>query len=288
VDVIDLRKIREIKSVWSSVPTIEGAGVRLHRVFGFHQIPHLDPFLLLDHFGSANPADYLAGFPWHPHRGIETITYMISGYVKHGDSLGNGGVIGPGDVQWMTAGSGIIHEEMPQRTEGTLAGFQLWANLPASQKMIHPKYRDVTADDITHVTLENDIEVKIVAGHVDDSVGPVTDVVINPEYLDVFVPSGSVFNHPVVEGHTVFAYLYHGSGKFSPSSESTQNADNIVLYNNGDSVSIEATSDLRFLLVSGKPLNEPIAWRGPIVMNTDEELRVAFSEYHEGTFLKHK
>ena len=283
-----MSKIRDIKSVWSSIPTIEGAGVRLRRAFGFHQVPHLDPFLLLDHFGSENPDDYILGFPWHPHRGIETITYMLSGHVKHGDSLGNGGMIGPGDVQWMTAGSGIIHEEMPQRTEGTLMGFQLWANLPASQKMMHPRYRDVNASDIIQVKLENDVEVKIVAGKVGENIGPVTDVVTNPEYLDVFIPSGAAFTHPVVAGHTVFAYVYHGNGKFSPSSKSIQSAENIVLYDDGGSVSIEAKSDLRFLLVSGKPLNEPVAWRGPIVMNTDEELRIAFAEYRDGTFLKHK
>jgi redox-sensitive bicupin YhaK (pirin superfamily) len=267
---------------------MEGAGVRLRRVFGFSQLPILDPFLLLDNFGSDNPSDYIAGFPWHPHRGIETITYMRDGYVKHGDSLGNGGIIGPGDVQWMTAGSGIIHEEMPQLSDGKLSGFQLWANLPASHKMMNPRYRDVTSEDIANVSLDNGVDVKIIAGQVNGVKGPVSDVVIEPEYLDVYVPSGKVFEHQVPIGHTVFAYSYSGSGKFSPSSNKMQNTDVLVLYDDGDMVSIEASTDMRFLLVSGRPLNEPIAWRGPIVMNTDEELRLAFSEYRDGTFLKHK
>jgi redox-sensitive bicupin YhaK (pirin superfamily) len=197
-------------------------------------------------------------------------------------------MIGPGDVQWMTAGSGIIHEEMPQLSDGRLSGFQLWANLPASHKMMNPRYRDVTSEDIANVVLENGVEVKVIAGQVNGVKGPVTDVVIEPEYLDVYVPSGKDFEHQVLGGHTVFAYSYSGSGKFTPDSDVFENTDVLVLYDDGDIVSIHASTDMRFLLVSGRPLNEPIAWRGPIVMNSDKELRIAFSEYRDGTFLKHK
>jgi len=280
---------RKIKSVWSSVPTMEGAGVRLKRAFGFAHVPLLDPFLLLDNFGSDKPADYIAGFPWHPHRGIETITYILNGNVRHGDSLGNGGVIGPGDVQWMTAGSGIIHEEMPERTDGNLTGFQLWANLPADMKMMNPRYRDIRADDISTVKLENGVEVKIVAGIVEGIKGPVQDIVIDPEYVDVSIPAETEFTHSVSRGHTVFAFIFEGRGLFEPNSNVTHDENSLVLYADGDSVRIEAKDEnLRLLLVSGRPLNEPIAWGGPIVMNTDEELRIAFAEYRNGTFLKHK
>ncbi len=268
---------------------MECACVRLKRVFGFAQVPLLDPFLLLDYFGSDNPNDYIAGFPWHPHRGIETITYMLEGRVRHGDSLGNGGVIGTGDVQWMTAGSGIIHEEMLERAEGLMSGFQLWANLPASHKMMDPRYRDIKADEIPTVTLDNGVIVKVVAGEIENTKGSVEDIVIEPEYLDVTIPSGVVFNHNVSKGHSVFVYTFEGSGYFEQSTDQLYEVDSLILYEDGTSVSIRAGEEnLRFLLVSGKPLNEPIAWRGPIVMNTDEELRTAFTEYQTGTFLKHK
>ncbi len=280
---------RIVVRAWSSRPTMEGAGVRLNRVFGFHEVPDLDPFLLLDHFGSDNPSDYLAGFPWHPHRGIETITYMIRGEVKHEDSLGNKGVIGSGDVQWMTAGSGIEHQEMPQRTEGTMMGFQLWANLPASHKMMDPRYRDITRSDIPVITLESGAVVKIIAGEVDGTKGPVQDIVTDPEYLDVSLPESSEFVHPVTKGHNVFAYVFEGSGYFDSTKKAELTTGAIAQYRDGEFIRISTgRSPVRFLLVSGKPIREPVAWRGPIVMNTEEELRVAFDEYRKGTFIRKK
>lgn len=280
---------RVVVRAWSSRPTMEGAGVRLNRVFGFHEVPDLDPFLLLDHFGSDDPNDYLAGFPWHPHRGIETITYMIKGEVEHEDSLGNKGVIESGDVQWMTAGSGIEHQEMPHRTEGRMMGFQLWANLPASHKMMDPRYRDITKDDIPVVALENGVNVKVIAGVVEGIKGPVQDIVTDPEYLDVSMPESSEFIHSVTKGHNVFAYVFEGSGFFDHSKKSELTTGAIAHYGDGDVIRVmSGDSPVRFLLVSGKPIQEPVAWRGPIVMNTQEELRVAFSEYRSGTFIKKK
>lgn len=282
-------KIRRIQRVAKSKPTIEGAGVRLKRAFGFHEAPLLDPFLLLDDFGSENPNDYLAGFPWHPHRGIETITYMFEGEVKHEDSLGNGGIIRSGDVQWMTAGNGIIHQEMPQKGNGLLRGFQLWANLPASQKMMEPRYRDVKKEQIPLISLESGIKVKIICGEINGTRGPVKDIMIDPEYLDVEIPPHSDFSHNVKKGHTVFAYVFEGKGYFDESQSEELGKEILVVFDDGEEVRI-ATEDqsVRFLLVSGKPIGEPVAWRGPIVMNTDAELRLAFEEYHNGTFLKHK
>lgn len=278
---------RLIELVLKSRSTLEGAGVRLKRVFGFNEVPKFDPFLLLDHFGSDNPNDYIAGFPWHPHRGIETITYMLEGEVKHGDSLGNSGVIHSGDIQWMTAGSGIVHEEMPLRTDGMLQGFQLWANLPKSHKMMNPRYRDITSDQIPEVKVNNS-QIKIVAGSIEGTKGPVQDIVIDPEYLDVTLEPRSEFNYDVDEGHTVFAFVIQGQGYFNSQRSQLINQESIVLYGHGEEVSISSTDDhLRFLFISGKPIDEPIAWRGPIVMNTDEELRIAFEEYHNGTFIKY-
>jgi len=282
-------QIRFVQDVWKSKPTLEGAGVRLRRAFGFNEVPLFDPFLLLDDFGSNNPDDYIAGFPWHPHRGIETITYMLEGEVQHGDSLGNRGVIGMGDVQWMTAGSGIIHEEMPRRQEGLMAGFQLWANLPKSHKMMDPRYREVKSIDIPEVVLGDSATAKIVAGEVDGVRGPVQDVVTNPEYLDVFVNSHSEFNHTVESGHTVFAYVIDGKAYFDTDKNLAYEAKSVILYGDGDQV-IVSTGDepVQFLLVSGNPIREPVAWRGPIVMNTQEELQIAFDEYRQGTFIKKK
>ena len=280
-------RTRKIKKILKSRPTIEGAGVHLKRAFGYAHIPQLDPFLLLDDFHSNNPEDYLRGFPWHPHRGIETVTYLLSGEVEHGDSMGNKGVIHPGDVQWMTAGSGIIHQEMPKGDQkGSLWGFQLWANLPASQKMMPPRYRDVKKDTIPEVTLDNGTRIKIISGTVHGTQGPVKDIVIDPEYLDVTVLSNSAFTHPVKTGHTVMAYIIEGEGYFDKGKEP---AESLILFDDGDEVHITtANNSVRFLLVSGKPLREPIAWYGPIVMNTQEELRIAFEEYQNGTFIKHK
>jgi hypothetical protein len=262
--------------------------VRLRRAFGFDEVPRLDPFLLLDDFRGDDPKDYLAGFPWHPHRGIETITYMLDGEVEHGDSLGNSGVIHPGDVQWMTAGSGIIHQEMPKgNASGRMGGFQLWANLPARQKMMDPRYRDVTASSIPVVETAGGATARVIAGTVEGTAGPVTDVVIRPEYLDVSVPGGAEFRHRVPGDHTVLAYVIEGSGSFSPEAGARTRAGYLVLYGEGDELAVTAEEEgVRFLLVSGKPIGEPVAWYGPIVMNTEEELQVAFREYRYGTFIK--
>jgi quercetin 2,3-dioxygenase len=282
----DTRKVAQISR---SRPTIEGAGVRLKRAFGYHDVPKFDPFLMMDDFHSENPDDYLAGFPWHPHRGIETVTYMLGGNVEHGDSLGNSGVIGPGDLQWMSAGSGIIHQEMPQRTTGMLAGLQLWVNLPARQKMMAPRYRDIKAADPPVVKPGGGASVKVIAGEVDGARGPVRDIVVEPQYLDVTVPAGKTFAHSIKKGHTAFAYVLEGGGKFAPGAKEAAGPESLLLFADGDSVSIKAMeAQLRFILVSGKPLGEPVAWGGPIVMNTQEELELAFEEYENGTFLKHR
>ncbi|MHB8058687.1 MAG: pirin family protein [Desulfuromonadaceae bacterium] len=297
---------RRIAKIFKSRPTVEGAGVHLKRAFGYSQVPQFDPFLMLDDFHTSKPDEYLAGFPWHPHRGIETITYVLEGLVEHGDSMGNKGVIGAGDVQWMTAGSGIIHQEMPQESPtGTMWGFQFWANLPATQKMMAPRYRDVKAADIPEVTLENGVKIKIIAGEVSGVKGPVGDIVIEPEMLDISVPAGAVFTHQLPLGHTAFAYILSGEGYFDDQRDAfayemvghgwsdTERrcacaAETVVLYEQGGSAVKVSTTDtpVRFLFVSGKPLNEPVAWYGPIVMNTQEELRVAFDEYKSGNFVK--
>jgi redox-sensitive bicupin YhaK (pirin superfamily) len=283
-------KIRKIKVTLKSRPTFEGAGVRLKRAFGYAD-DSLDPFLLLDDFHSDNPRDYIAGFPWHPHRGIETITYMLHGKVEHGDSLGNGGVIKAGDVQWMTAGSGIIHQEMPKKEnhDTLLWGFQLWANLPASHKMMDPRYRDIKSSQIPEISLnDNKINVKIISGEINGVKGPVQDIITDPEYLDVEISPQSEFIHTIREGYNVVAYTIEGEGYFDEDKKELIKKETLVIYRNGDTVKIStADSAIRFLLISGKPLKEPVAWRGPIVMNSDEELRVAFEEYHNGTFIKH-
>jgi len=302
-----MEKVRRINKIVKSKPTIEGAGVHLKRAFGFTQVPMLDPFLLLDDFHSNDPADYIKGFPWHPHRGIETITYVLHGKVEHADSMGNKGVISSGDIQWMTAGSGIIHQEMPKgQTDGLMWGFQLWANLPASHKMMDPRYRDVKSNQIPEVTLDKGIKAKIISGLVKGVKGPVQDVVIDPEYLDMSVPAESNFSHLVKRGHTVFAYVVEGQGYFDLERDSYAyevegtnyfdfkrecllGAGNLIIFDDGDEVVITTSEKpVRFLLVSGKPIKEPVAWYGPIVMNTQEELRTAFEEYQNGTFIKHK
>jgi redox-sensitive bicupin YhaK (pirin superfamily) len=284
---------RRIKALLRSKPTLEGAGVHLKRAFGYQQSPQMDPFLLLDDFHSDDPHEYLPGFPWHPHRGIETITYVLHGEVQHGDSLGNSGVISSGDVQWMTAGSGIIHQEMPKgQDQGLLWGFQLWANLPASYKMMAPRYRDVTRERIPEVELEGGTKVKVICGKVGNVRGPVRDVVIDPEYLDVDVPPEATFTHRVPVGYTVLAYVIQGQGYFEPVQGSNGSepvgTERLVVYGDGHELAITAeATGVRFLLISGRPIEEPVAWRGPIVMNTQEELRIAFEEYQRGTFLKH-
>ena len=277
---------RGVTAVLTRKPTIEGAGVRLQRVFGFFEVPKLDPFLLLDDFGSDDPEDYLAGFPWHPHRGIETVTYMLSGETEHGDSLGSHGVIGAGDVQWMTAGSGIIHQEMPLRSEGRLRGFQLWVNLPAASKMMDPRYRDVSASTIPEVEVKPSVRIKVIAGTVAGVRGPVRDVVADPEYLDVALAQGTEFRHTVPDGHTAFAYVFEGRGWFGPGRTQQLAEGQLALFGGRGDVQAASDGPFRFLLVSGKPLNEPVAWHGPIVMNTSEELELAFREFHAGTFVK--
>jgi redox-sensitive bicupin YhaK (pirin superfamily) len=282
--------VRTIRKVWRAEPTIEGAGVHLKRAFGNQKAPLLDPFLLLDDFRSDDPSKYLPGFPWHPHRGIETITYVLEGDVEHGDSMGNRGDIAAGDVQWMTAGSGIVHQEMPRgNAQGRMGGFQLWANLPATHKMMDPRYRDVKRSEIPEVSIEGGVNVKIVCGLVNGVQGPVRDIVTDPEYLDVAVPKGARFSHPVKKGHTVFAYVVEGSACFDTERERLCGVESLVHYGDGDAVSIAAEKEpVRFLLVSGKPIGEPVAWYGPIVMNTSEEIRIAFEEYRDGTFIKHR
>jgi quercetin 2,3-dioxygenase len=296
---------RRIQKLIKSRATIEGAGVHLKRAIGFSSPETYDPFLLLDDFRSDAPEQYLKGFPWHPHRGIETITYVLRGDVEHADSLGNSGVISSGDVQWMTAGSGIIHQEMPKGdAQGSMHGFQLWANLPAAQKMMDPRYRGLTSDQIPETTDRNGTRIKIVVGEVGGVEGPVRDVVIAPEYLDVSVPPGVVFTHPTPRGHTVFAYVIGGRGIFCQEKDPFAYAaegdgyfdmergalignGHLILFGDGNQVTVAAEEEpVRFLLISGKPIGEPIAWHGPIVMNTQEELRVAYEELREGTFIK--
>jgi redox-sensitive bicupin YhaK (pirin superfamily) len=281
---------RKIKKVFRSKQTIEGAGVHLKRAFGFSEAGQFDPFLLMDDFRSENPNHYSKGFPWHPHRGIETITYIQQGKVEHGDSLGNSGIIDSGDVQWMTAGSGIIHQEMPKGdTSGRMEGFQLWANLPAAEKMMPPRYRDVKSDEIPLITLENGVQIKIICGRVNNVQGPVRDIMIDPEYLDITVPAHTDYEHPTKTGHTVFAYVIGGRGYFGMETDPLADNGTIILFTDGNTVHIKTGDDsIRFLLISGKPLDEPVAWHGPIVMNTQEELRLAFDEYQKGTFLKHR
>jgi len=284
---------RPVKRMIRSKPTMEGAGVYLYRAFGFGNTSDFDPFLLLDDFRGDQPENYLAGFPWHPHRGIETITYVLAGTVEHGDSIGNRGVISPGDIQWMTAGSGIIHQEMPQGdSEGRMYGFQLWANLPAALKMTAPRYQGILAADVPVVRDDDGMEVRIVCGRFGNTSGPVEGVAANPTYLDVSIPAGKTKRFPVDVAHNAFAYVFSGNGRFGdPSAPQLQaEADNrsLVLFGGGDEVAVQAgTQGIRFLLVAGKPLREPVAWNGPIVMNTQAELRHAFKELEEGTFLKH-
>jgi redox-sensitive bicupin YhaK (pirin superfamily) len=297
---------RKIHRVSKSKPTLEGAGVHLKRAIGFND-PHLfDPFLLLDDFRSDDPQKYTNGFPWHPHRGIETITYMLEGSVEHGDSMGNSGVIAAGDVQWMTAGNGIIHQEMPKGDSlGKMEGFQLWANLPASHKMMSPRYQEVKSSQMPVVTMEDGTTIRIVAGHVAGMQGPVRDIVIDPEYVDITVPAQSQYTHRVSKGYTVFAYVIAGEGFFGETEYGQSNRtdasvdviddeggyrnETLILFADGDAIAVSTHEvPLRFLLCSGKPIGEPIAWSGPIVMNTRAELQQAYEELHNGTFIKER
>ncbi len=278
---------RRIRKIVKGQPTIEGAGVHLRRAIGLGPPELTDPFLLLDDFRSDRPADYVKGFPWHPHRGIETITYVLRGEVEHGDSLGHRGAISAGDVQWMTAGTGIIHQEMPRGDpQGAMYGFQLWANLPAADKMMAPRYRGVQATEIPEGVDPGGARIKVIAGTAAGVTGPVRDVVTRPEYIDVTVPAGRTFAHETPRGHTVFAYVVGGRGLFGGAREAVGDG-HLVLFGDGDEVTVRAEAGpVRFLLVSGRPIGEPVAWRGPIVMNTQEELRIAFEELERGTFVK--
>jgi redox-sensitive bicupin YhaK (pirin superfamily) len=296
--------IRPVRKVTRSTPTVEGAGVKLHRGFGFGTTTDFDPFLLFDDFRNDRPDDYLAGFPWHPHRGIETITYVLAGSVEHGDSLGNRGSLRAGDVQWMTAGRGILHQEMPQGDpQGRMHGFQLWANLPSSLKMTAPRYQDVTGKDIPEVTDDDGTSVRVVCGDFWGKTGPVEGVAANPRYIDVFVPPGKKKRLQVETSNNAFAYVFAGSGTFRDASDPQPvktdivgDADaaaadvsnrSLVLFDRGDEIVVQAGDEgIRFLLVSGTPIEEPVAWYGPIVMNTQQELRQAFQELRDGSFIK--
>ena len=297
--------LRPVTRLVQSKPTLEGAGVHLRRAFGFGNTTDFDPFLLLDDFRNDVPEDYLAGFPWHPHRGIETITYVLAGTVEHGDSMGNRGAIGPGEVQWMTAGRGIIHQEMPKGDQaGRMHGFQLWANLPSSLKMTAPRYQEVKAGEIPEIQDDDGTRVRIVCGNFWETKGPVEGVAADPIYLDVSVPPGRTRTLPVETTRHAFAYVFAGGGKFCNASgplavptEPVGWADTVppteagnrslVVFDRGDELTVRAGEDgIRFLLVSGKPIAEPVAWYGPIVMNTQEQLRRAFEELERGTFLK--
>jgi redox-sensitive bicupin YhaK (pirin superfamily) len=297
--------VRPIKRVIEAQPHIEGAGVKLQRAFGFGNTTEFDPFLLFDDFRNDNPADYLAGFPWHPHRGIETITYVLAGNVEHGDSLGNRGTLGAGDVQWMTAGSGILHQEMPQGdARGRMHGFQLWANLPSSLKMTAPRYQDVAARDIPEVVDDDGTRARVICGEFWGQKGPIEGVAADPRYIDVSVPPGQRKRLAVETSRHAFAYVFAGSGTFrdasAPHGVLTEQVDgtdavqrertgnrSLVLFDRGDEVVVQAGDEgIRFLLVSGKPIEEPVAWYGPIVMNTKQELQEAMADLQRGTFIK--
>ena len=298
--------IRAVKKILRPQPTLEGAGVKLQRGFGFGDPKEFDPFLLFDDFRNDNPEEYLAGFPWHPHRGIETITYVLAGQVDHGDSLGNSGTLSGGDVQWMTAGSGIIHQEMPKGdAQGRMHGFQLWANLPSSLKMTTPRYQDVAGKDIPDVVDDDGTRVRVVCGNFWGTSGPVDGIAADPIYRDVSVPPGKRKTLPVETTRHAFAYVFAGSGTFRNASDpravktdgvgsgNGSAADDLgnrslLLFDRGDEVTVQAGEQgVRFLLVSGKPIEEPVAWYGPIVMNTEDELRLAVAEMRAGTFIKH-
>lgn len=299
--------IRPVKRIVEAQPHIEGAGVRLRRAFGFGDTEETDPFLLFDDFRGDQPTDYMAGFPWHPHRGIETITYVLAGTVNHGDSLGNQGALGAGDIQWMTAGSGILHQEMPQGDDaGRMHGFQLWANLPAAEKMTNPRYQDVAGADIPEVTDDDGTTVRIICGDFWGQRGPVDGIAADPRYLDVYVPPGKRKTLPVEMDRHGFAYIFNGAGSFrdasDPQSVATEVMEegqpeatavdvtgnrNLILFDSGDEITVQAGEEgIRFLLVSGKPIEEPVAWRGPIVMNSQNELQAAFRELQQGTFIR--
>lgn len=298
--------IRPTLETRRATPTIEGAGVKLHRAFGFHKPSELDPFLLFDDFRNEDPRDFQSDFPWHPHRGIETITYVLSGSVDHADSLGNTGTLGAGDVQWMTAGSGILHQEMPQGSaSGQMHGFQLWANLPRDLKMTDPRYQDVNASEIPEITDDDGTHVRVVVGSFWGRTGPVDGIAADPQYLDIYVPPGVKKTLPVDTYRRAFAYVFEGSAAFADASAPTgvllekevrgeelnirdMSGDRtLIRFGTGDEITVQAgETGVRFLLISGAPIQEPVAWHGPIVMNTTQELEQAFSDLRNGTFIK--
>jgi len=269
---------------------MEGAGVRLHRAFGYHDVPAFDPFLMLDDFRNEHPDYYIKGFPWHPHRGIETITYMLKGEIEHQDSMGNKGVISAGDVQWMTAGSGIIHQEMPQPgDDGVMLGFQLWANLPAKHKMMKPRYQEVKSSEIPEIVTPANCRVRVICGSFSGTTGPVKDIITDPVFLDVIVPAASEFVLPTPADNNVFCYIIEGAGNFGEEGSGGEQAENrdLLLFSEGTHFKVHTLEKaVRFLFLMGKPLKEPVAWGGPIVMNTQEELQTAFEEFDNGTFIK--
>jgi len=284
-----MTQVRAVERILRAYRTVEGAGVRMYRAFGSYEVPQFDPFLMLDDFRTHRPEDYLAGFPTHPHRGIETVTYMLQGSVEHKDSMGNTGSVNAGDVQWMSAGSGIIHSEMPKPLDGRMGGFQLWVNLPRSNKMMNPRYQEITKDQIPTVSPDNGVSIHVICGSSEGVKGPVQDIVADPEYFDVTLGPDAVFSHEVRDGYTALAYVISGEGTFDPKAEYQVNNRDLVLFGHGLSVwGRSFGKGLRFLFFSGKPIHEPVAWRGPIVMNTTNELRIAFREYEEGTFIKRK
>ena len=298
--------IRPVKSETLAQPTLEGAGVHLHRAFGFHDPKALDPFLLFDDFRNERPQDFLRGFPWHPHRGIETITYVLAGTVEHGDSLGNTGNLGAGDVQWMTAGSGIMHQEMPKgNASGQMHGFQLWANLPSAMKMTQPRYQDVGAKEIPEIVEDDGTRVRVIVGEFWGKRGPVDGIAADPQYLDIYVPPGVKKSFPVDLYRKAFAYVFEGAGMFRDASDprgvllekevrgeevnirDMSGNRTLIQFDTGDVVTVQAGDDgIRFLLVSGRPIEEPVAWHGPIVMNTPEEIRQAMRDLNNGTFIR--
>ena len=282
-----METIRKIDRIIKGQPTSDGAGVKLTRILGHNTQDVLDPFLLLDFFGSDNPEEYMAGFPWHPHRGMETVTYMLDGKVEHADSIGNSGVIGKGDIQWMTAGSGIIHQEMPVNEGGRMMGFQLWVNLPSTSKMVSPRYQDIPASKVPVVELPNKARVKVLAGTFQGVSGPVQNIIADPEYFDVEMPENEELRIPAAPDHNVFAYLYEGSAGFDENSNDQLHKGEGAVFGSGDQILVKTgASGVHFILIAGKPIKESIAWHGPIVMNTEEEINTAFRELRNNEFIK--
>lgn len=283
-------QVRKVARIIEPRPVLEGAGVRLKRSIATAELDHVDPFLLFDHFGSSNPADYMKGFPMHPHRGIETVTYMIEGRVNHKDSIGNSGTITDGDVQWMTSGRGILHEEMPQQIDGEMKGFQLWVNLPAKLKMTAPRYQNIASDQIPKVQIQDGVKIRVIAGEINGVSGPVKEIAAEPIYLDVSVPPNTSFSQPIASGHAAIAYVFEGEGVFGPDESEQEPAvgqPRLVVFGDGDLISARAMDQgMRFLLVSGQPLNEPIARYGPFVMNTQPEIEQTLQQLKNGTFIQ--